>query len=213
MMKRSLIPTMALAVVLPAALWAQEGSDPAERIDEAFARAQAAGVPIEFLQAKQAEGKAKGVPIDQLAEVMEQRADALITARQAMPESDPRAVAAGAETVEAGIGADVLSYIEATVPSERRFVATFALTRLMEAGHVPAEALQAVEDALARGPQALADVATRADEERARRGPPEGVGPNAIPDIAGPPAGVPGPGSRPAGPPTGIPVGGPPGGG
>lgn len=212
-MKRLLIPTLALAAALPGGLQAQDEGDAASRIDAALARAEAAGVPMESMEARQAEGKAKGVPLDRLAEAMEHRAEALIAARDAMPESDESTVAAGADAVEMGIGKDVLGYIESTVPGERRFVAVFALSRLAALGHEPADALQKVEEALARGPEALAEVAEQADEALARRGPPEGIGPASLPDVASPPAGVPAPGATPAGRPDGVPAGGPPGGG
>lgn len=220
---RRIIPALALALAIPGGVMAQQ-ADAGERIDEAMARAEAAGVPTELLQLKQAEGEAKGVPLDRIADAMEERADALIAAREAMPESDAHAVAAGADAVEAGIGQAVLEHIENTVPAERRFVATYVVSRLVDLGRAPAEALAQVEDALARGPAALDNLAVADDDARERRGPPVDFGPagfdagafgaGAIPSIGGPPVDVPGPGGPSGGPPSEIPYSaGTPGGG
>lgn len=210
-MKRSMIFALALAVGAPAALHAQDAGIAYERIAEAFARAEAAGVPMDLLQLRLAEGEAKGVPLDILADAMTRRADALIAAGEAMPSSDAQTVAAGAHALESGIGADVLGYIETTVPTERRYVAVYVLSHLVNLGHAPAEAQQTVEQALARGPDALANIATQAEEAPARRGLSGAFGAASIPAFAGPPAGLPAPGSIPTGPPNGIPFGGPSG--
>lgn len=204
---KPLIPILTLVVAMPAGLRAQAG-DPTGRIDAALAHAEAAGVPIQLLRLKQAEGKAKGVLADRLADGLEKRAAALILARGAMPESDAHAIAAGADAVEMGIGPDVLAHVEATVPTERRFVAVFALTRLVQLGHGPARAMREVENALLRGPHALPDLAARADRARARHGSGD-LGPTFLPDV--PPGGIPGPGLRGGGRPVAPP--GPRGGG
>ena len=216
-MKRAIFPILALALAMPAAVMAQD-ADAEDRIDEAMARAEAAGVPIELQRLKQAEGEAKGVPLDRIADVMEERADALIAAREAMPGSDADAIAAGADAVQEGIGQDVLEQIENTVPAERRFIATYVLSRLVDLGRAPAEALAQVEGALARGPDALDDLAAGDDDARERRGPPVDFGPagfdagafgaGAIPSIGGPPVGIPGPSGQGGGPPGEVPFGG-----
>lgn len=206
---KPLIRILVLAAVLPAGIRAQEVGDPMARIATALASAEAAGVPLQLLRLKQAEGKAKGVPIDRLAEGLENRAAALIAARQAMPASDVHAIAAGADAVQQGIGPDLLAYIEATVPPRRRFVAVFALTRLMQGGHGPGEAMHEVEEALRRGPHALPALAARADQARAVGL--QGASPAFDPGFPGPPPGIPGVGPTRAG--RGAFPGGNPGGG
>lgn len=206
---KPLILILALAAVLPGGIRAQEAGDPTARIAAALTRAEAAGVPLQLLRLKQAEGKAKGVPIDRLAEGLENRAAALIAAREAMPTSDGHAIAAGADAIEQGIGPDLLAYIEVTVLPQRRFVAVFALTRLMHGGHDPGEAMHEIEKALRRGPHALPALAARADQARAVAG--HGAGPAFDPGFPGPPSGIPGVGpTRGAG--SGHPAGTPGGG-
>jgi hypothetical protein len=100
--------------------------------------------------------------------------------------------------VEAGIGGDVLRAVAEAAPRERRAVAITALTVLHAQGHVPEQALQRVREALARGPDALANLPAQAAAAR-RRGPPTDVARPAGGPPAGAPPAAPSPGARGAG--------------
>jgi hypothetical protein len=196
-MSMRILPTLALLALLPAALQAQTAE---ERIAAAMQHAQNAGIPVSLLESKVQEGKAKGAPMDRIAAAVERRAAALTQAQAAMArgaddlsEAD---LAAGADALGASISEAVLQTISETAPQERRAVAITALTELVLLGHVPAEALQMVTDALQRGPDALASLPGQAAEARERRGPPADVGaPAGVP--TGAPGAVPTPGQRP----------------
>ncbi|MBW3552677.1 MAG: hypothetical protein KY466_04155 [Gemmatimonadetes bacterium] len=161
------------AVLAAPSLVAAQQQDP---IENAFARVADAGIPISLLQTLQAEGKAKGVPMSVLENAMQRRADALIRAGEAMSRagadaSEPE-LAAGADALEAGVSDAVLTALAENSSGDQRVAATAALGVLVELGHVPAEALARVEEALERGPEALANLRNQALEARARRGPP-----------------------------------------
>lgn len=170
MKSTTMLAVMAL-LATPALMTAQQ-QDP---IDDAFARVADAGIPISTLQMLQAEGQARGVPIDVLEDAMQRRADALIRARAAMSrggaETTEAELTAGADALQAGVGDDVLGAL-ASYSGEQRAPAAAVLGVLVDLGHVPAEALARVEEALDRGPDALANLRGQAMEARARRGPP-----------------------------------------
>lgn len=197
----SMLAIMALLAV-PVVSTAQ-AQDP---IADAFDRVTEAGIPVAHLEQLQAEGRAKGVPMDVLADAMQRRADALIRARDAMSRQDTDAtdaeMAAGADALQAGVSDDVLRALaENSEGGDQRVAATAALGVLVEMGHVPAEALARVEEALQRGPTALANLRGEAMEARARRGPPSSAldrAPLGVPARGGP-EGRPTPPRRPGG--------------
>lgn len=212
-----------LALLLPAAGHAQS---PDERIGSAITRAQEAGIPVWLLESKIQEGQAKGVAMDRIAAAVEARLNGLSRAAAAMQGVpggvDAGQLSVGADALGAGVNEAVLAEIAGSSPGEHRAVAIAALTHLVQQGTVPAEALTRVQDALARGPAALANLPGAGGGPPfgtpvpGRRGPPEGVGAGGPPDWvpapgqSGPPT-PPAGGGPPAGPPT-EPPGGPPGG-
>lgn len=207
-----MIAAAAVGLWIPAALAAQS---PEERIAAAHERALAAGVPASLLDSKVAEGRAKGIPMDRIAEAVERRQEALARAQEALRgqsqvgEAD---LALGADALRSGVGEEVLRALAESAPPERRAVAIAALTQLVELGHVPLAALERVQEALSRGPEALMNLPAQA--AAGRGGPPAVPGPQAGPR-GGPPPGVPAAGEpprsgRPGGPGRG---GGPPPGG
>jgi hypothetical protein len=220
-------PLALLALLTPAVLGAQM---PEERIESAMVRAHDAGIPVWLLESKVQEGQAKGVPMDRIAAAVEARLAGLSRAAAAM-EGVPGGVDAaqlgvGADALESGVSDAVLAEIAASAPGEHRAVAIAALTHLVLQGTVPAQALERVQAALARGPEALANLPGAAGGPPfgmpvpGRGGPPEGVQtgpPGSIPAPGqGRPPSPPGGGGPPAGPPGGPPSGppgGPPGGG
>ncbi|MFW6083914.1 MAG: hypothetical protein ACODAA_01760 [Gemmatimonadota bacterium] len=139
----------------------------AEVAADAFARAEAAGIPVELLESKLEEGRAKGIPTDVVEAAIQRRADALVRASAAMEaagveNASTADLSVGADALEGGVSEAVLQEISTSAPRERRAVAIAALSHLVAAGTVPEEALSRVEDALARGPEALANLSARA---------------------------------------------------
>jgi hypothetical protein len=178
---------------------------PQDRIDTAIARARQVGVPVALLENKIAEGKAKGVSLDRIAEAVERRAAALERASQVLRgqqgvRNDD--LSTGADALESGVSEAVLQKISETAPRERRAVAIAALTQLVELGHVPEAALERVQEALQRGPNALANLPAQASAGQGRgNGPPETAGAGAVGSgrggaPTGPPANVPAPGGE-----------------
>lgn len=194
---------------LPATAVAQSAE---ERIAEALTRAEAAGIPAALLESKRAEGQAKGIPMDRIAVAMEHRLEGLERAREVMgrgaEDVDAAQFSIGADALGAGVSEAVLEEITGSTAADRRAVAVAALTQLVLQGHVPDAALLRVQEALARGPEALANLPGMAGA--AAGGPAAGT-PGAV--QGGVPASVPAPGQvgRPPVPPRGG--GGPPGGG
>lgn len=184
-MRKLTLTALALLTLLPVALQAQTAE---ERIEAAMARAQQAGIPLSLLETKIGEGTAKGVAMEKIAVAVEKRANALLQAKSVMgrggKELSDADLASGADALGAGISEAILQTISETAPQERRAVAITALTALVAAEVVPAEALQKVMEALARGPEALASLPGAAAVARGAQ--------------AGPPAGVPTPGQKPA---------------
>ncbi|HEY0674199.1 MAG TPA: hypothetical protein VGD27_18130 [Longimicrobiales bacterium] len=200
-MRRVMLPVMMLAL-LPMGLLAQT---PEERIAAAMGRAASAGIPVELLQSKVNEGKAKGVDMARVATVVERRAAGLARAQAALAmrgsERDAATLDVGADALQSGVSEAVLRAIGETAPRERRAVAIAALTELVNNGNVPEDALLRVQEALARGPDALNNLPAQAIEGRAR-----GAERGQRPSHAGPPAGVPAPGVAPAaGAPSNVP--------
>lgn len=185
---------IAAFIILPAAALAQT---PEIRINTALSQATQVGIPVSLLESKVAEGKAKGIPMDRIAAAVESRLKGLEQARTAMNRGahdiDAAQLAVGADAIGAGVSEAVLEKITATTPKDRRAVALTALTQLVSEGIVPEAALLRVQDALARGPEALANLAARSG---VGVGGPRGTGPSTPGSSAagGPPAPVPAPG-------------------
>jgi len=205
---------VAALALFVAPLPAQEAAGAAE----AFARAQAAGIPVSLLESKLAEGRAKGIPMDVIERAMERRTDALIRAASSfeaagIETADAAELSVAADALEGGVSEAVLRTISETAPRERRTVAIAALSYLVVSGEVPEQALLRVETALQRGPEALANLSARAAAAVGAGvpGAAGGAGIDAGVDVGtgGIPAGVPAGRPAGAGPPDGA---GPPGG-
>jgi hypothetical protein len=208
-MNRPLTSLMVL-LLLPATGWAQA---PEERIDAALAHAEEIGIPAGLLESKLAEGRAKGVPMERIAIAVQNRLEALTRAREIMARGandlDAAQISVGADALGAGVDADVLTELAATTSAERRAVAVAALSYLGEQERFADQgrALEAIQNALARGPGGLRGIPGFAGPP-AGLPTPEGVGPPDGRPQTGPPAGVPAPGrrgppDRPRGPPGG----------
>jgi hypothetical protein len=162
--------TMFLAAALgfaPTALFAQDstsatgGAD--ARVHAALETALEAGIPVSLLERKIAEGKAKGVPMDRIAAAVEARLEALTKASDALAKAGLARPSEGdlsvaADAVQGGVSATALATISQTAPQDRRAVAIAVLTELVALGHTPESALEQVQSALARGPEALANL-------------------------------------------------------
>jgi hypothetical protein len=174
--------TMFLATALafaPVALFAQKSTSaagsPDARVHAALETALDAGIPVSLLERKIAEGKAKGVPMDRIATAVEKRLDALTQASEALakgglehPSEGDLSVAADA--VQGGVSATALTAISQSAPQDRRAVAIAVLTDLVALGHTPASALEQVQAALSRGPDALANLPSAAAGAQAHAG-------------------------------------------
>lgn len=185
---------------LPAVAAAQQGTDPLQRV---FARAAALDLPVSLLESKVAEGRAKGIPEGRILAAVELRLTNLDRARSAIRQGedpvDTDALAVGADAIQAGVDESVLRELVGSTPPEGRAVAIATLTQLVQLGQTPPQALRQVQSAVARGPEALANLPARAAEARLRRGPPDGAAGRGPPDRTGPPSSVPGRGGGPPG--------------
>lgn len=212
----SSIIVVLLALITPATVAGQSAE---ERIQNALDQAEEAGIPTSLLESKVAEGRAKGVPMDRIADAVQRRLQGLDRAREALanvPNVDGGDLDVGADALESGVSAAVLSELAETAPGDQRAAAIAALGYLVEAEMAPPQALERVREALSRGPQALQNLPAQARGPGAA-GPPDGAGPaDGVPGAGpptdvGPPDGVPAPGDAPRGGPPSD--GGPPGGG
>lgn len=185
----------AVLAMAPAALLAQT---PEQRIERTLQRAAAAGVPVQLLESKVAEGRAKRYPPAIIANAVERRLEVLqrvqssIGARHQLTTTE---LGVAADAVQSGVNDAVLNALAQTAPRERRAAAMDALRQLVQYGHTPEEALQRVNQALRRGPEALMNLPAQAAAARGRShggGPPEGAGHSGSGQgRGGPPAGVP----------------------
>jgi hypothetical protein len=199
-MMRLAMNAVALTLVVSSQALAQT---PQERINKGLERARTTGIPVELLESKIAEGKAKGVSLERIAAAIERRLAALERASQVMRgprDAGPAGLAVAADAVEAGVSDAVLAAIAESAPRERRAVAISALTELVKLGHAPERALERVRAALARGPEALANLPAEARRDGDRRPDPArqrpgGDGNRGRPD-PGPPNAVPAPGRQ-----------------
>jgi hypothetical protein len=164
---------LVVLTLLPAAAMAQS---PQERLDAAVSHAQEAGIPVSLLQSKIAEGQAKGIAMDRIAMAVENRLRNLEQARTAMNRGagdvDAAQLSVGADAIAAGVSEPVLTQIASSASRERRAVAVAALTQLVLHGTAPDAALVQVRDALAQGPQALANLAAQSGTDRSPGGNP-----------------------------------------
>jgi hypothetical protein len=182
--------TLCLAAVLslaPAALTAQDstasnGPGAKARVEAALETAVDAGIPVSLLERKIAEGKAKGVPMDRIAAAVENRLDALVQARDAMTKAGLRSTTEGelsvaGDAVQAGVSQSAVATISQRASEDTRTVAIAVLTDLVTLGHASEQAVTRVEAALARGPEALANLsAESAGQVRAEGGIGAGAG-------------------------------------
>jgi len=163
--------TLFLAAVLaiaPVALSAQgstatTGAGADARVEAALETAVNAGIPVSLLERKVAEGKAKGVPMERIAAAVEKRLEALTKAREAMIQAGLKNTTEGelsvaADAVQGGVSQTALATISQSAPQDRRAVAIAVLTDLVVLGHASERALAQVQSALARGPEALANL-------------------------------------------------------
>jgi hypothetical protein len=167
--------TMCLTAALltaPAALLAQDStssSRPAAqaRIDAALTAATRAGVPASLLERKVAEGEAKGVAMDRIAAAVEQRLEALTAAHDALLKAGLTSTTEGqlsvaADAVQAGVSQSALVAVSKDAPEGSRAVALAVLADLVTMGQASERALARVQTALARGPEALANLSAEA---------------------------------------------------
>lgn len=203
-----------LAVLLPSTSAAQSAQ---ERIQNALDQADEAGIPTSLLQSKIDEGRAKGIPMERIADAVQRRLDGLDRARQALadvPDVTPGDLDVSADALQSGVSEAVLTELAESAPADRRAAAIAALGYLVDANMAPQRALDQVQDALARGPQALQNLPAQARGPGAGApggGPPDGAPGGGPPTEVGPPDGVPTPGDGPGAGPSGGP--GPGGGG
>jgi hypothetical protein len=165
--------TLFLAAVLalaPVALAAQDstgtagaGAGAEARVEAALETALSAGIPVALLERKIAEGKAKGVPMERIAGAVEQRLGALMQARDAMAKANVGSTTEGelsvaADAVQGGVSQTAIATISRSAPRDRRSVAIAVLTDLVTLGNTSEHAATQVQAALARGPEALANL-------------------------------------------------------
>lgn len=161
--------TLFLAAVLalaPVALSARDSTattGAGARVEATLETAANAGIPVSLLERKVAEGRAKGVPMERIAAAVENRLEALVKARDAMTKAGLESTTEGelsvaADAVQGGVSQTALATISQSAPQDRRAVAIAVLTDLVTLGHASERALTQVQAALARGPEALANL-------------------------------------------------------
>jgi hypothetical protein len=167
-MRTKMLCLAAALICAPAALLAQDSTASAAatgsaRIDAALASAVKAGVPASLLERKVAEGKAKGVPTERIAAAVEKRLAALTEAHDALIQAGLKSTTEGelsvaADAVQAGVSQSALVAISKHAPDDSRAVAIAVLGDLVALGHASDQAVARVEGALAKGPEALANL-------------------------------------------------------
>lgn len=151
-----------LLAVAPMAAEAQDSTSTA-RVEATLGAAAEAGIPVSLLERKIAEGRAKGVPMARIASAVEARLAALTSARDALVEAGMTSTTEGelsvaADAIQAGVSGAALAAVSTAAPPERRAVAIAVLSELVAQGRTSSEALVQVRDALAAGPEALANL-------------------------------------------------------
>ncbi len=168
-MRNRILPLAAVLLALaPAVATAQDsttaGTTSADaQVAATLETALDAGIPVSLLERKVAEGKAKGVPMERIAAAVEARLEALTSARDALQQVGLTSTTEGelsvaADAVQAGVSQTALAAISASAPQDRRSVALAVLAELVAQGRASSQAQAAVEAALARGPEALANL-------------------------------------------------------
>lgn len=191
----------AVLLLSPAALTAQDstaaaGAGADARLEAALETAVQAGIPVSLLERKIAEGKAKGVARERIAAAVEKRLEALVQARDAMTRAGLESTSEGelsvaADAVQGGVSQTALATISREAPADRRTVAIAVLTDLVALGHASERAQARVQSALARGPEALANLrAESAAGVQANGGVGAGAGPSGVQVGAGADAGA-----------------------
>jgi hypothetical protein len=170
-MRHLALSLAALLVAAPAAVAAQDSTTTSgsadARVTATLDHAMSAGIPVALLQRKVDEGKAKGVPMDRIAIAVENRFTALTRARDAMLSAGITHTTEGqlsvtADAVQAGVSQAALVAVGRSAPEERRTVAIAVLTQLVASGQLPDQAVAHVQAAIARGPEALANLGATA---------------------------------------------------
>jgi hypothetical protein len=170
-MRHLALSLAALLVAAPAAVAAQDSTTTSgsadARVTATLDHAMSAGIPVALLQRKVDEGKAKGVPMDRIAIAVENRLTALTRAREAMlsagiTHTTEGQLSVAADAVQAGVSQAALVAVGRSAPEERRTVAIAVLTQLVASGQLPDQAVAHVQAAIARGPEALANLGATA---------------------------------------------------
>lgn len=165
-MRYTTLMLAAACAALPTGLAAQgtTGRTTADaRVSAAIEAAAGKGIPTALLERKVAEGKAKGIPMERIATAVEQRLAALERARTALAQGGVTAATQGelavaADAVQAGVSESAIASVTGSAPAERRTVALSVLGTLVAQGQASDRALTQVQAALARGPEALANL-------------------------------------------------------
>jgi hypothetical protein len=186
---------LALLLCLSTAL-AAGAQDAQRRIDNARRSAASAGLPVQLLEDKVAEGRAKGVPLDRIAAAVEHRLAGITRAREVMGRAvTPADLAAGADALDAGVSSAALTTLSREAPPAQRAVAVAVLTQLVSEGLASDRALERVQAALRRGPDALRELPAQT-QGRGSAGAPPARGRDNARGRGGPPPSVPGGGGR-----------------
>ena len=178
---RNLALTLAALAVVAPAIAAQDSTTTTStttanaRVETAIQHAMTVGIPVTLLQRKVDEGKAKGVPMDRIAVAVENRLAALTRARDAMlsaglTHTTEGQLSVAADAVQAGVSQSALAAVSHSAPEERRTVAIAVLTQLVASGPLPDQAVAHVQAAIARGPEALANLGAQAGAGSANAG-------------------------------------------
>ena len=192
---------IALALLLCCSTALAAGAQDAQRrIDSARRTAASAGLPVQLLEDKLAEGRAKGVPLERIAAAVEHRLAGITRAREVMGRGVAAAdLAAGADALDAGVAPTALATLSREAPAAQRAVAVAVLTQLVSEGLASERALERVQAALRRGPDALRELPAQA-QGRGNAGAPPAHGRGNVGGSSGrgggPPASVPGPRGR-----------------
>lgn len=157
-----------LLAVVPMAAEAQDStstSTSSARVDATLSAAAEAGIPVSLLERKIAEGRAKGVPMARIASAVEARLAALTSARDALVDAGMTSTTEGelsvaADAIQSGVSGAALAAVSSSAAPERRAVAIAVLSELVAHGRSSSEALVQVREALAAGPEALANLRT-----------------------------------------------------
>ena len=161
-MRTRMLSLVSLLALAPMAAEAQDSTSTA-RVEATLEAAAEAGIPVSLLERKIAEGRAKGVPMARIASAVEARFAALTSARDALVDAGMTSTTEGelsvaADAIQSGVSGAALATVSSSAPPERRAVAIAVLSELVAHGRSSAEALVQVREALAAGPEALANL-------------------------------------------------------